>query len=116
MQRWTPTDANPRAAANHQCPCHLGTWVNRHGTTRKLRTMADVDTFMAANDLQDVSFGHWGRFHSMDDANWQPNFHHEAQQLVPPPPVVPLHASNFIGRRVRNERSLRVARSYPLIM
>ena len=78
-----------------------GVWTNVYGKTRYLNTVADVEDFMAANDLQCVGFDQWGRFTSINHPDWQPNLAHDAQQpaLVPPPP--PPLDMDLLGRRVR---------------
>jgi hypothetical protein len=79
-------------------------WTNRFGTKFKLRSVADVESFMSACNLQDIQFGQWGQFRTINDPGWHPNVNHEAQQgAVPTSTVVPVTTANLIGRRVHKK-------------
>ena len=83
-----------------------GEWENIHGKRRKLRNRSDIETFMAATDLEDLQMGMWGCYPSMDDPFWEPNRAPPAQQPTPPPPPPPPPTAlptDLIGRSVRGK-------------
>ena len=92
-----------RRARTRRTPFPIpGEWINVYGKKRRLRTRADIEQFMLANDLEDVEIGVWGQHISVHHPFWSPDYDHPAQQLNPPPPPLPppLRA-DLVGRSVR---------------